>query len=598
MAAGAQAGRLREFDRDGALGLIRTRTPAGPWLVATCACALLAAGAVHTRGAEGEQSFADVLLVNGHVYTADPEKPWAEAVAIRGNAIAAVGSSAAIAKLRGAQTKTIDLVGRMAMPGIIDTHTHFLQGSELLEGPSLEGAENIAAVKARLVAFGKTHPGGGTVFGGGWDYGSFWPGGLPTKELLDEIFPHRPVVLLSSDTHSAWVNSAALARAEITRDTPDPNTPEMRGIIIHDAKGEPTGVLEEGAQRLVSAGFDDAEDLAALRDGMAAANRVGVTGVVNASGDAHEFALYEKLHESGALTVRMTTGMSRGVGSRHTVSPEELAEFEALRAKYQGEWVRFGPIKFFADGVIETHTAAMLAPYANATTPGEKGSMLYSPEELARDYAALDRRGFQVMTHAVGDAAVRAVLDAYEGVAKQDGARDRRWRIEHMEVVQPEDRERPAQLHVIAAFQPWCCASLDEPWGAGVGADRMTDGIPWQDVVGAGATLIMGSDWPVEGINPFVILHTGATRQDAQGKPAGGFYPKQALTLEQMLAGYTRNAAYAEFMDGKLGELRVGYLADMIVLSQDLSKVAPQKYGETKVLLTVVDGKIVWRDGI
>lgn len=569
------------------------------WLAATGICALAIFAATHAREASGQRPFADVVLVNGHIYTADVSEPWAEAVAIRGNTIAAVGSSAAIAKLRGPQTKTVDLAGRMAMPGIIDTHTHFLQGSELLEGPTLTGAEDIAAVKARLVSFAKAHPGDGTVFGGGWDYGGFWPGGLPTKELLDEIFPHRPIVLLSGDTHSAWVNSAALARAGITRDTPDPNTPEVRGIIIHDAKtGEPTGVLEEGAQRLVSAGFDDARALTALRDGMAAANRQGITSVVNASGDAHEIALYAQLHEGGALTVRMTTAMSAGVGSRHTLTTEELAEFEALRAKYHGEWVRFGPIKFFADGVIETHTAAMLAPYANVSAPGEKGSLLYSPEELKRDYAILDKHGFQVMAHAVGDAAVRAVLDAYEGVAKRDGERDRRWRIEHMEVVQPADRARPAQLHVLAAFQPWCCAALDEPWGAGVGAERMADGIPWQDVVGAGATLIMGSDWPVEPLNPFVILQTGATRQDAQGKPAGGFYPKQALTLEQMLAGYTRNAAYAEFMDGKLGVLRPGYLADMIVLSQDLTKVAPQKYGETKVQLTMVGGKVVWSDWI
>ena len=541
-----------------------------------------------------------MLLVNGHIYTSNPSEPRAEAVAIRGNTIAAVGTNAEVAELRGAHTKTIDLAGRMAMPGIIDTHTHFLQGSELLEGPSLEGAESVAAVKARLVAFARTHPGDGWIFGYGWDYGSFWAGGLPTKEILDEIFPKRPVVMLSSDAHSVWVNSAALERAHITRDTKDPETPELRGIIVRDAKGEPTGVLEEGAQQLVSAGIDDATALVALRDGLAAANRVGVTGVVNATGDAHEFALYERLHDSGALTVRMTTAMSAGVGSRHTVSPEELTEFEALRTKYQGAWVRFGPIKFFADGVIETHTAAMLAPYANAAAnaPGEKGALLYSPEELAREYAALDQRGFQVMTHAVGDAAVREVLDAYEEVGKKDGARDRRWRIEHMEVMQAADRARPAQLKVIAAFQPWCCASLEEPWGAGVGAARMADGIPWQDVVSAGATLAMGSDWPVEPINPWVILQTGATRQDAHGQPAGGFYPKQALTLDQMLAGYTRNAAYAEFMDGKLGALKAGELADVIVLSQDLYKVAPQKYGETKVLLTMVDGKIVWRDGI
>jgi predicted amidohydrolase YtcJ len=546
-----------------------------------------------------QQPGADVLLVNGHIYKSNPSEPWAEAVAIRGNTIAAVGTDAAMAELRGARTKTIDLGGRMAMPGIIDSHTHFLQGSELLEGPLIYGAANLADVKAKLAEFVKMHPGDSWIFGYGWDYGSFWPGGLPTKEILDEIFPKRPVVMLSSDAHSVWVNSAALERAHITRGAKDPATPELRGIIVRDAKGEPTGVLEEGAQQLVSAGIDDATALRALHDGMSEAKRQGITSVVNATGDEHEIGLYEKLHASGELTVRMTTAMSGGVGTRHIVTRAELADFEKLRERLKGnEWVRFGPIKFFADGVVETHTAAMLEPYANAKTPGEKGALLYSFAEMAHDFGLLDEHGFQVMTHAVGDAAVRTVLDAYAGVEKDGPARDRRWRIEHMEVVQPEDRGRPAKLGVIAAFQPWCCASLDEPWGAGVGAERMADGIPWQDVVGAGATLIVGSDWPVEPLNPFVILQTGATRQDAQGKPAAGFYPKQALTLEQMLAGYTRNAAYAEFMDGKLGELHAGYLADLIVLSQDLTKVAPQKYGETKVLLTMVDGKIVWRDGI
>jgi predicted amidohydrolase YtcJ len=571
-------------------------------IVAVCSTALVLIAimvAAHGARRPAGKEPAGTILVNGRIYTSNPAQPWAEAIAIRGNRISAVGASKDVLALRGPQTKVVDLGGRMAMPGIIDTHTHFVEGSEILAGVSVAGAESIDAVKARLAEFAKSHPGDGWIFGGGWDYGSFWPGGLPTKEILDEIFPKRPLVLVSSDGHSVWANSAALARAKITRSTPNPDTPELRGIIIHDSKtGEPTGVLEEGAQYLVNAALDDQTVLQDLREGTAAANRQGITGVINATGDKHEFDLYSTLHDRGELTVRMTTSMSNGVGSKHTLSDAELAGLEKLRAQYSGDWVRFGAVKFFADGVVETHTAVMLAPYANAVTPGEKGTMLYAPDELKRDYQILDKHGFQVMTHAVGDGAVRETLDAYEAVAKEDGPRDRRWRIEHMEVVAAADRPRLAQLHVLAAFQPWCCASLEEPWGAGVGAERMADGIPWHDVVAAGATLILGSDWPVEPLNPFVIMQTGVTRQTPDGQPAGGFFPKQALTLDQMLAGYTRNAAYAEFMDDRLGQLKPGYLADVIVLSQDLYKIPANMIGKTEVLLTMVDGKIVHRKGI
>jgi predicted amidohydrolase YtcJ len=569
--------------------------------IAVCTTALVIVAvliAAH-RGSVPAADRADIILSNGHIYTSNPAQPSAEAIAIRGNKIIAVGTNADVLALRGPRTQLFDLGGRMAMPGIIDTHTHFLQGSAMLAGVSIAALDSIDAVKARLTEYAKSHPGDAWIFGGGWDYGSFWPGGLPTKEFLDDIFPNRPVLLLSSDTHSALANSAALARAKITHDTPNPNTPELHGIIVRDPKtGDATGVLEEGAQYLVAAALDDEMLLQDIREGTAAANRQGITGVINASGTAHEMELYTKLRDRGELTVRMTTSMSNGVGSRHSLSDAELAELESARTKFTGDWVRFGTVKFFSDGVVETHTAAMLAPYANAKFPGEKGTLLYTPDELKRDYLILDQHGFQVMTHAVGDAAVRTVLDAYEAVEKQDGPRDRRWRIEHMEVVAASDRARPAELEILAAFQPWCCASLDEPWGAGVGTARMADGIPWHDVISAGATLIMGSDWPVEPINPFAIMQTGATRQTPDGQPAGGWYPKQALTLDEMLAGYTRNAAYSEFMDDRLGQLKPGYLADVTVLSQDLYKIPPNAIGKTEPVLTMVDGKIVWRSGI
>jgi predicted amidohydrolase YtcJ len=238
----------------------------------------------------------------------------------------------------------------------------------------------------------------------------------------------------------------------------------------------------------------------------------------------------------------------------------------------------------------------MLAPYANK--PGEKGTTLYSPEEFKRDFLELDRRGFQVMTHAIGDGAVRTVLNAYEAVENENGPRDRRWRIEHMETVDIADRPRLAQLHVLAAIQPWCCPMKGEPWADNIGPERLSEGIPWQDIVGAGATLIMGSDWPVESLDPFPILQMGLTRKNTFQRSSEAFFPQEALTLDQMLAGYTRNAAYGEFMEQRLGMLQPGKLADVIVLSQDLFKIAPDSIANSKVMLTIVGGKIVWRQGL
>ena len=551
-------------------------------------------------GQGAAKASADTLLVNGHIYTSNAAQPWVEAVAIHGDEIVEVGSTAEAQKYRGANTKVIDLGGRMAMPGLIDTHTHFLWGSYGLAGIQLYDAHNVEEVKAILEDYAKNHAHEKWVYGAGWYYGSFWgPAGLPTKKLLDEIFPNQPVSIMSEDGHSLWANSKALALAKITRKTPNP-TGAAKGIIVHDEGGEPTGVLEEGAKRLVqnvmATTMTEDQKFSNLRLGMKFANEHGITSVVNATGDIPEMELYEALHKRGELTVRMTTAFAEDTGVRHTLSREELATFEQARERFRDDWVRAGVIKFFADGVIETHTAAMLEPYAN--TPGQKGATLYTPEEFKRDFQELDRRKFQVMTHAIGDGAVRTVLDAYEWVEQQDGPRDRRWRIEHMETIAAADRPRLAKLGVIAAIQPWCCPLAGDPWADNVGPGRMDEAIPWQDILSAGATLAMGSDWPVESLDPFPIMQMGLTRQDLEGNPAGGFHPKEALTLDEMLAGYTRNAAYAEFMEKRLGQLAPGMLADVVVLSQDVYKTRPAELAKTKVLLTMVSGRIVWREGI
>ncbi len=567
---------------------MRCKALSGWSLVASLGLGMLSL--VSCRSATAVPS-AETILTNGHIFTSNPGVPWAEAVAVREGKVLAVGSSQDVAKYQGAATHVIDLHGRMAMPGIIDNHTHFLWASYGLAGVQLREAKTPVEMKKVSQEYARAHPDEPWVWG---SYGFTTPPGRQAKALLDEAFPDRPVSLLSGDGHNLWVNSKALAAAGIKRDTPNPSG-TARGTIVRE-RGEATGILEEGAKSLVLhvMPVNDDEKLRRLKLGMDFAAQHGITSVVNATGDLAEMKLYDDLQRRGELTVRTTTAFAEDVGVRHTLSPEELADFDKARTLYHDDWVRAGVIKFFADGVIETHTAGMLDPYAD--TPGKKGATLYSPEEFQKFVLELDRRGYQVMTHAIGDGAVRMTLDAYEAVQKQNGPRDRRWRIEHMEAVAPSDWPRFGRLGVIAAFQPWCCPSLKGGQGKSLGPDRLKESMPWQSIASGGATLSLGSDWPVESLDPFPIIQTALTRQTSDNAPP--FFPEQDLTLDQALAGYTRNNAYAEFMESKLGSLEPGKLADVIVISQDLYKIPANTVGKTKVLLTMVGGRIVWREGL
>lgn len=543
---------------------------------------------------------ASLVVRGASVYTARPDGAVAEAIAIGGDRILAVGSEATIDGFIGPRTRVIDLRGGMVLPGFIDTHTHFVWGSLARTRVALGDATSPQEVERRLTAYARTHPHEPWILGGDWVYGTF-PESGPTKDLLDRAVPDRPVALDSFDGHSMWLNSKALALAHITRTTPDVvKNGRVVGIIVRDpTTGEPTGVLKEVAQNLALAVVPTPSReklLSLLHDGMRAANERGVTSVVNASGDLGEMDLYETLRQRRALTLRTTTAYSNINGTPHTFSPQELDDFEEARRRYRGDWVRAGIVKFFMDGVVEGHTAALLQPYANE--PGNRGRAYYPAGRYDEMLVELDRRGFAVMTHAIGDGAVREALDGYEAAIRANGPRDRRWRIEHIEVCDPHDVPRFGKLGIVASMQPyhWCChdSSGDDAWALNLGRPRWPEGFQWRNITAGGAMMVHGSDWPVVTIDPLIGIYSALTRESPDGKPKGGWFPSQRLTLPEVLAGYTRNASRVAFMEDRIGTLEPGKKADIAILEHDLRAVPPAQVLDTGIVATVLDGQVVY----
>jgi predicted amidohydrolase YtcJ len=543
------------------------------------------------------QPAATLVLRGGRVYTADPAHGWAEAIAVRGDTIAAVGSNAEIARWVGPGTRVVELAGRPVLPGFIDTHIHFLEGSLLLGQVKLDQARSLPEMLAIVKAYAEAHPDAPWIEGMGWNY-SFVEGGrrLPTRQDLDAVVPDRPVYLQAYDAHTAWVNSKALEVAGLDRRA------ELHGFgeIVRDATGEPTGVLKErDAMALVHKAIPaptHAEKLAALRRGLAEAARLGITSIHIAHGSPtvepspphapDELDLYEELARAGELTVRVYMAMSVGKDT----SDATLDRWVALAHRLRGPWVKAGAVKIVMDGVIESHTAGMLAPYSDDGSTS--GSPAFTQAELDALVARLDRRGFQIFTHAIGDRSVRMVLDAYARVRAADPARPRRHRIEHIEVTTAEDVPRFAALGVIASMQPYHASpDLNGAWDRAVGPERIALAFAWRSLRDAGARVIYGSDWPVVTQDPLVGLHAAVTREDLSGKPAGGWIPAQRLTLEQAIRGYTSDAAYASFDEDNRGSLAPGKLADLVVLSQDLFAIDPRRIADVKVVMTVVGGE-------
>ncbi len=542
---------------------------------------------------------ADIVISNARVYTVNVKHPWDEAIAIRGGKIVAVGSAKEIGAYRGPTTHVIDAGGKLVLPGFTDCHIHFLDGSLSLQRVQLDDAKDVREIQRRVKAYAESHPEQPWVRGRGWTYPAMGPTNLPDKKYLDDIVPDRPVYLEAFDGHTWWANSKALQLAGITRDTPNP----PGGEIVRDPKtGEATGAIkEDSADALMMRVIplpSRAETLEAFRAGFKLANRAGLVRVHGAGGvgvvisDLRYVEALDELRKSGELTLRVYLAYR---ANPPTITPSQMQDIEEARAKYRDEWISAGAVKFFMDGVIESHTAAMLTPYSD--DPKLTGSLWWDPDAYKQLVADLDKRGIQIFTHAIGDRAVRLTLDAYENAAKVNGTSDRRHRIEHIETITAEDIPRFGKLGVIASFQPLHAYPNDDTllvWARNAGPERAQRAWAWHSVESSGGVLAFGSDWPIVTLNPWEGVQNAVTRQTVEGEPKEGFVPKERISLEDAIRGYTLGAAIAGHREKTEGSIEPGKLADLIIVSQDLFKIEPTEIGKTQVLLTMVGGKIVY----
>jgi hypothetical protein len=559
-------------------------------IVVSIVAATFIAGII-ARAQRDDEGPVDLIVFNGKVYAADGRAQFAEAVAVRGSRVLRVGSNREIKRLRRPQTVVVDAHGGAVVPGFNDSHAHFLGGSLGLGELNLLDATTTGQVTDAVRAYADANERNPWVLGRGWYYTAF-PGGLPTRQQLDAVVPDRPAYLTAYDGHSGWANTAALKAAGITRGTRSPKG----GIIVKDAKGEPTGVLKEAAMGLMRQVVPKAgrtERIEALHAGIRQAHRLGVTSVQNASGSPEEIELYDELRSRNELGIRVYHALSAGPG----FTEGDADTIEETRRTYPDDpLLKTGAVKLIADGVIEAHTAAMLEPYSNKAT---KGLPNFTQDELNRIVTMLDRRGWQIMIHAIGDAGIRMALDAFEAASRANPApeRGRRHRIEHIESTDPADVPRFARLGVIASMQPFHGnpdPSMFTVWSANLGEERTARGFLWRSISEAGGRLAFGSDWPVVTLDPRLGLQIAANRLSPKGEPAGGWIPAERLALTAAIDAYTSGAAYASFDEQRKGTLARDMLADIVIMSTDIFSAPPERLLDAQVEVTIFDGKVVY----
>ncbi|HSL43346.1 MAG TPA: amidohydrolase [Anaerolineales bacterium] len=526
---------------------------------------------------------AQIIIKNAKIFTSDESNPWAEAVAIKGNRIIYVGTNEGVESLKDTSTRVIDGQGHTLTAGFIDTHVHLLWGSIWMGNAQLQEVRTKEDLKNVLLDFADKNKTDPWVVGRGIKYGI-----VSMRQELDEILANRPVYIGAFDGHTAWANTKALEMAGILTD----DGREMaNGIIVRDESGVATGELREGDAMRAVMDLVPVPDSNRKRELLKLAiqkfNETGITSVHNMNGDMEELMAYAALEDAGEMNMRVYVPYH----VKPETSEEMLAE-AAEMAHVQMDYVRGGAAKFFMDGVWESYTAFNVDPYADE--PDVKVDPIFSLEHFTRMAAACDRMGLQIAVHCCGDGAVRQTLDGYEAIQKLNGKRDSRHRVEHIEVCQPSDMPRFKELGVIASMQTSHAPfSLEEDmvWTKRTGSQRWPISFPWRDLKNAGAHLSLGSDWTVAPFDPMINMYVAMNRQKWSADD-----PDQRLTLEECILGYTRDAAYTEFMEHQKGQVKEGYLADLVLFSHDLFEVPPEDIRFAKAVMTIVDGRIVFEE--
>ena len=551
-----------------------------PTRLAAAILALLLAPPRAMSQTAAPQPVPALAIVNARIWTADPRRPWADALLVRGERIELVGSSAEVKKRAGTTVRVLDAGGRMVTPGFIDAHVHFLTGGFALASVQLRDARTKAEFIARIKAFAATVPKGTWILNGDWDHTS-WGGELPERAWIDSVTPDNPVWINRLDGHMNLANSLALAAARITRDTKDVSG----GTIVRDAAGEPTGVLKDNAMDLMTAVPEPGMDMSlrALDAAMSYVAERGVTSVHH-MGTWGELAVFERAHRDGTLRTRITANVPISTWARLR---------DTVKARGRGDaWLRIGGLKGFVDGSLGSHTAAMLAPFSDA--PNDAGFFVTPEKDLYAYTSGADKAGLQVIVHAIGDRAIRAQLDIFERVARENGPRDRRFRIEHAQHIAPPELPRFRALGVIPSMQPYHAID-DGRWADKViGAERAKGTYAFRSLLDHGATLAFGSDWFVAPPTPLEGIYAAVTRRTLDDAHPGGWVPEQKITVEQALRAYTTGSAFAGFQEKEQGMLRAGMLADLVMIDRDLTRIDPVQIRDARILLTMVGGRVVF----
>lgn len=524
---------------------------------------------------------ATMGIINARIWTGDPAQPWAEALAVNGETIVYVGSSDQVKKMMSNSSGLIDARDQMVVPGFNDAHIHFIDGGFGLSSVSLRDAKTKQEFIDRIAAFVKTVPAGTWIMNGDWDHTN-WGGELPKAEWIDSVSAEHPVFIQRLDGHMGLANSRAMKISKISALTADVEG----GSIIRDEKGIPSGIFKDNSMGLIGKHISDPSDELKDRALKAAMQYVAENGVtsVQSMGTWDDLEVYQRAAKKGLLITRIYAVVPLS-------SWKKLSE-EVKRSGKGDSYLKIGGLKGFVDGSLGSHTAAFMQPFTD--TPRDSGFMVTPPDEIYKEVSAADKEGLQVMVHAIGDKAINEQLNIFERVEKENGKRDRRFRIEHAQHISPSDLSRFKSLNVIASMQPYHAID-DGRWAENIiGPERIKTTYAFKSLLDNKAVLAFGSDWFVAPPIPLEGIYAAVTRRTLDDKNSGGWVPEQKISVEQALKAYTSGSAYASFDENTRGILKKGYIADFVILDQDLAAIQADKIRNVKVMTTVLGGKIVF----